>query len=450
MKYTILINLQGIKRYGFLDKTDAIDWILVDYFYSVIKNESMFKIEREGKVFTWVNYNHLIDEMPILGFKSKGALSKRIRKLEDLGLLEKVLQNNRFYFRLTDIAVAVLTYDDRKDSVRQDEQNVSQSEQSVSQSEQSVYQSERNVYQSERNVSPGKQNVSQSKQDVSQSEQSVSQSERSVSLGKQGVSQSKRGCFPEETKQTIIDKTIIDKTIIDKDINNNFILSESDDFSSDVRLGEQGVNDFDFIKSLKEFYYDGVVRYLSEYRFGIEPWTIIAHPLKENYRTTTQGLIRDVITPNRFNKSLTDAEEYIAKLVNKALNHGQLTVEQFSRAYTKWVSSDKTSIRAFVRFLLGELEPNTNPVNFTNGSTGKNYNPEQEKQEKKDPVKEYMPEEDPEIVALKSELSGLYIQKIKYSLSGRKEVPKELEDKIKELEKKLKELENAKSKSIQT
>ncbi|MFZ2172369.1 MAG: hypothetical protein WAW61_22375 [Methylococcaceae bacterium] len=85
MKYTLnSINQIGIVDAGLEKKTDVIDWLILDYIFEwkdAPKAQSL-----NGMV--WLSYSHFIKEMPLLGIKDKGAISRRIKKLRELNLIE--------------------------------------------------------------------------------------------------------------------------------------------------------------------------------------------------------------------------------------------------------------------------------------------------------------------------------------------------------------------------
>lgn len=83
MKFTILINQSGIVDAGYSDKTDVSDWIIIEYIADWYTVPTATK--RADKV--WINYRHLMSELPMLGIKSKSAISARIHKMAALGLL---------------------------------------------------------------------------------------------------------------------------------------------------------------------------------------------------------------------------------------------------------------------------------------------------------------------------------------------------------------------------
>ena len=84
MKFATTINHAGIASIQMQTKTDLVDWCLLDYIANFESFEKAKKLN--GKV--WINFKHLISEMPMLGLNSKSSVSNRIKKLRVLGLLE--------------------------------------------------------------------------------------------------------------------------------------------------------------------------------------------------------------------------------------------------------------------------------------------------------------------------------------------------------------------------
>lgn len=86
MKYTILINQAHVFNAGLHTSTDLIDWAILDYINAWQANPKAARLQDH----VWINYNHLIKEMPLLGLNSKGAVSNRISKLRHLNLIKSV------------------------------------------------------------------------------------------------------------------------------------------------------------------------------------------------------------------------------------------------------------------------------------------------------------------------------------------------------------------------
>jgi hypothetical protein len=100
MKYSIFINqLAVVEMFPQLleqerprkeEVPDLIDLALFDYIRSICISDSpkLKRMESDGKIFTWLDYGHLIENMPLLGIRDKSSLSRRIKKLRNLGLIE--------------------------------------------------------------------------------------------------------------------------------------------------------------------------------------------------------------------------------------------------------------------------------------------------------------------------------------------------------------------------
>lgn len=140
MKYTITINQVGIAKAGLADKTDIVDWAIIDYlkdwFFSEKKKTIMN--QEDGEKYVWVNYSHLLDNMPILKF-NKDTLSRRIKKLKKLGLLKTfATRDNTLYFVLTRLAVDVCFYNENNRGVHENEQGSHEKEGVLTKSRQGV------------------------------------------------------------------------------------------------------------------------------------------------------------------------------------------------------------------------------------------------------------------------------------------------------------------------
>jgi hypothetical protein len=101
VKYTInSINQLGISEYGLSDKTDLTDWVMLDYIFDWQQNPKALSLN--GMV--WFSYRHFMNEMPIIGIKDKGAISKRVKKLKELDLISTYIdtETSRIFVRTTE------------------------------------------------------------------------------------------------------------------------------------------------------------------------------------------------------------------------------------------------------------------------------------------------------------------------------------------------------------
>lgn len=85
-------------------KLDVIDLLLLSQVADFPNRSNVMKIIEEDKIFYWIAYSEMIEELPILCLK-KQALRDRFDKLVTLGLLEKKTRksNNMTFFRLTSL-----------------------------------------------------------------------------------------------------------------------------------------------------------------------------------------------------------------------------------------------------------------------------------------------------------------------------------------------------------
>lgn len=103
MKYTITINQYAIFVNGLINKTDAIDWILIDYLKDFALYKNAKKKAFNNQEYIWLNYAHLMLNLPIVKIRTKSAITKRLAKLKALGLIKTIQDHdNTLYFTFTD------------------------------------------------------------------------------------------------------------------------------------------------------------------------------------------------------------------------------------------------------------------------------------------------------------------------------------------------------------
>ena len=86
---------------------DVVDIMLYDIVAHSHNNENMSKIKRNGKMFTRIKYDAILDYLPILRIQ-KRALGNRLAKLCKVGLLEKYTSKGELlatYFRVAEDAL---------------------------------------------------------------------------------------------------------------------------------------------------------------------------------------------------------------------------------------------------------------------------------------------------------------------------------------------------------
>jgi hypothetical protein len=97
MKYNININQIILAK----TDLDIIDGAILDYLYYLCSSRSE-KVEKHRKNgFTWVNFNYLLEEMPLLRIKAKSRVSERVKKIAEAGYILTWREGNKLYIKMT-------------------------------------------------------------------------------------------------------------------------------------------------------------------------------------------------------------------------------------------------------------------------------------------------------------------------------------------------------------
>ena len=101
MKYTIYINQKELSKTEF----DLVDSAILDYLYFICNSKNEKIEEQRINGYTWVDYNKILTDNPLLKIKSKGALSRRVKRMEESGFI-KLIESRKNghklkYFALT-------------------------------------------------------------------------------------------------------------------------------------------------------------------------------------------------------------------------------------------------------------------------------------------------------------------------------------------------------------
>lgn len=123
MQYSIVINQIGIVEAGLHTKTDLIDWAIINYlqhwYFGGYGKKICFTNEGTHIDYVWVNYKHLMENMPLLHIKDKSALSERFKKLKKLGLIKtQQTKDGSLYFILTEFCISTCFYQKKKNSTK--------------------------------------------------------------------------------------------------------------------------------------------------------------------------------------------------------------------------------------------------------------------------------------------------------------------------------------------
>jgi len=115
MKVFVGIYQEAVVRHGLHEKTTFIDWAIVDYIKDWIGySGAKTFIDDNGTTYYWINFKHLIEEMPLLGISTKAGISKRITHLKNVGILDTFRTGDcSLGVRLTPLGEEILKFSKR-------------------------------------------------------------------------------------------------------------------------------------------------------------------------------------------------------------------------------------------------------------------------------------------------------------------------------------------------
>jgi len=87
MKYSIMIN-QKLALDNNL-KLDIIELAIFEYIKDFCHCSGIQTIIENGKTYYWIAYQKVIDDMPILGIRTKDGIYRRIKKLTEAHILQE-------------------------------------------------------------------------------------------------------------------------------------------------------------------------------------------------------------------------------------------------------------------------------------------------------------------------------------------------------------------------
>jgi len=99
VKYDVFIKQSILKD----TELDMLDAAILDYLMFICNSMNEKIVQKRIEGFTWVNYKHLLKQMPLLRIKAISALSKRIHKIEKEGFIViNRMGNQDVYIKLTE------------------------------------------------------------------------------------------------------------------------------------------------------------------------------------------------------------------------------------------------------------------------------------------------------------------------------------------------------------
>lgn len=97
MKYNVNINQKVLAEEP--ESYDLTDGALLDFFwyYCNAKSERIAskRIEKDGELYTWIDYGVISRENPLMNIKTKAGISKRVKRLEELGWIKTTRPENQ-------------------------------------------------------------------------------------------------------------------------------------------------------------------------------------------------------------------------------------------------------------------------------------------------------------------------------------------------------------------
>lgn len=82
---------------------DSVDAILLRWFVEESGNENLERGNFNKKIFYKVDYQRVIDDLPIIGIQNRESLARRFLRLVSFGILEKFVcrkYGTEVYFRI--------------------------------------------------------------------------------------------------------------------------------------------------------------------------------------------------------------------------------------------------------------------------------------------------------------------------------------------------------------
>lgn len=379
IKWRTIIPQIGIQEYGLLDKTDCIDWVILDFlrgwYASVTKKvNALIKQNKpvdlpyvkfnpdDGKYYAELNYKYVMQNNPILKLKSKGALSARISKIRRLGLIKTIPGGNGLiYFIPTAKLYEIYNYLPEPEPVQVEEQIVQTDERIVRAEKRIVRQNEHYT-----NINPKINN------DIKKENKIILTTTNAVEFfnlndnaeGKgnwvSGYSTplaNIRGGGPVNLGDVI--KGIVEqiKPSLDDPPQENPQAMEQGASPAQVPSPQVGK----FREILASIIRTGDLSSLYSNRlYRTTNWGYFEHPCRPEVKTTVNQMLMDVLCLNRRVRRLVDLEELVAMALNDALMSGELPWEIFAKVYRRWQLSGVDKIMWFIKALASEMGVNLN------------------------------------------------------------------------------------------
>ena len=97
MKYNININQKELSK----TNLDLVDCAILDYIRIMCASQNDKIIKKRIDGYTWISYSRIMEDMPLLRIKSKGAISKRIKSIKEAGFIDVKTKNQMIHVKPT-------------------------------------------------------------------------------------------------------------------------------------------------------------------------------------------------------------------------------------------------------------------------------------------------------------------------------------------------------------
>jgi DNA-binding transcriptional ArsR family regulator len=110
MKEEAFIPLVGLKAFGLHQKIEPNDWILIDYMMDLANLPNKEVVFHNGLEYIRLNLDDILNEIPIFEGYNKSTLSRRLKKIKELGLVKFVKSGKGLYFHIEDICYQIKNF----------------------------------------------------------------------------------------------------------------------------------------------------------------------------------------------------------------------------------------------------------------------------------------------------------------------------------------------------
>ena len=106
IQYSLSLHLREVEEFGI--NISLVDLCIFEFLKS-FETKTYCQKEKldDGNIYFWVSHDLIIDQLPILGIKSKRRIISHINKLVDVGLLsryEKTQELGKSYYKFTELS----------------------------------------------------------------------------------------------------------------------------------------------------------------------------------------------------------------------------------------------------------------------------------------------------------------------------------------------------------